>query len=39
MRSFAAYLRLLPDVLPDRRRLRAARRVHDEAITGWAVDR
>jgi hypothetical protein len=37
--SFAGYLRLLPQVLPDRRRLRAAQRVHDEAITGWAVQR
>jgi hypothetical protein len=37
--SFAGYLRLLPSVLPDRRRLRAAQRVHDEAITGWAVPR
>jgi GT2 family glycosyltransferase len=37
--SFAGYLRLLPSVLPDRRRLRAAQRVHDESITGWAVQR
>ncbi|MGH9113197.1 MAG: glycosyltransferase [Acidimicrobiales bacterium] len=39
LRSFGGYLRMLPRVLPDRRRLRAAQRVHDEAITGWAVDR
>ncbi|HEX5366962.1 MAG TPA: glycosyltransferase family 2 protein [Acidimicrobiales bacterium] len=39
LRSFAAYLRLLPRVLPDRRQLRAARRVHDEAVVGWATDR
>jgi GT2 family glycosyltransferase len=37
--SFAGYLRLLPAVLPDRRRIRAGQRVHDEAITGWAVER
>ncbi|HSJ19504.1 MAG TPA: glycosyltransferase family 2 protein [Nocardioidaceae bacterium] len=39
LRSFGGFVRLLPEVLPDRRRLRAAQRVHDEAITGWAVDR
>jgi GT2 family glycosyltransferase len=37
--SFVGYLRMLPRVLSDRRRLRAGQRVHDEAITGWAVDR
>jgi GT2 family glycosyltransferase len=39
LRSFGAYVRLLPQVLPDRRRLRARQRVHDEAITGWSVTR
>ncbi|HEX6569769.1 MAG TPA: glycosyltransferase, partial [Acidimicrobiales bacterium] len=38
-RSFAAYLRMLPDVLPERRRLRSAQVVPDEAITGWSVHR
>ncbi len=38
-RSFAAYLRMLPEVLPERRRLRAAQVVPDEAITGWSVSR
>lgn len=38
-RSFGAYLRMLPVVLPDRRRLRAAQVVPDEAITGWTVPR
>jgi hypothetical protein len=38
-RSFAAYLRMLPGVLVDRRRLRARQVVHDEAITGWTVRR
>jgi hypothetical protein len=39
VRSFAAYLRMLPEVLPERRRLRAAQVVPDEAITGWSVSR
>ena len=39
LRSFGGYLRLLPQALPDRRRLRARQRVHDEAITGWSVTR
>lgn len=39
VRSFGGYLRMLPDVLPDRRRLRAAQVVPDEAITGWSVPR
>jgi GT2 family glycosyltransferase len=39
LRSFGAYLRLLPWALSDRRRLRARQRVHDEAITGWSVTR
>jgi GT2 family glycosyltransferase len=39
LRSFGGYVRLLPQVLPDRRRLRARQRVHDEAITGWSVNR
>ena len=39
LRSFGAYVRLLPQVLPDRRRLRARQSVHDEAITGWSVNR
>jgi hypothetical protein len=39
LRSFGGYLKMLPGVLFDRRRLRARQRVHDEAITGWAVDR
>lgn len=39
LRSFGGYLRMLPDLLSDRRRLRAAQVVHDEAITGWAVER
>jgi hypothetical protein len=38
-RSFAAYLRILPAVLRDRRRLRTAQVVPDEAITGWSVER
>jgi GT2 family glycosyltransferase len=37
--SFGGYLRLLPAALRERRRLRAFQRVHDEAITGWAVER
>ena len=37
--SFVGYLQMLPRVLSDRRKLRAGQRVHDEAITGWAVDR
>jgi hypothetical protein len=39
LRSFGGYVRLLPTVLPDRHRLRARQRVHDEAITGWSVTR
>lgn len=39
VRSFAAYVRMLPRVLPDRRRLRAGQVVPDEAITGWSVTR
>jgi GT2 family glycosyltransferase len=39
LRSFSGFLRLLPEALADRRRLRRAQRVHDEAITGWAVHR
>lgn len=39
LRSFGGYVRLLPQMLRDRRRLRAEQSVHDEAITGWAVDR
>ncbi|HKE72610.1 MAG TPA: glycosyltransferase family 2 protein [Acidimicrobiales bacterium] len=38
-RSFGAYVRLLPAVLPDRRRLRSGQVVPDEAITGWSVPR
>jgi GT2 family glycosyltransferase len=37
--SFSGYLRLLPQALSDRRRLRGRQRVHDEAITGWSVTR
>ena len=39
LRSFGGYVRMLPGTLTERRRLRAAQRVPDEAITGWAVDR
>jgi GT2 family glycosyltransferase len=39
LRSFGGYVRLLPQVLSDRRRLRARQRVHDETITGWSVTR
>jgi GT2 family glycosyltransferase len=38
-KSFAAYLRLLPEVVRDRKRLRKAQIVPDEAITGWSVRR
>jgi len=39
LRSFGAYVRLLPGALADRRRLRSRQRVHDETITGWSVTR
>jgi hypothetical protein len=39
VRSFLAYLRMVPELLSDRRGLRAAQTVHDEAITSWAVRR
>ena len=39
VRSFAAYLRMLPAALVERRRLRRRQVVHDEAITGWTVRR
>lgn len=39
LKSFGDYVRMLPGVLPDRRRLRGRQRVHDEAITGWSVTR
>lgn len=39
VRSFAAYLRMLPTVLRARHRLRSAQLVPDEAITGWSVPR
>ena len=39
VRSFLAYLRMLPGALADRRRLRKRQVVHDEAITGWTVSR
>lgn len=39
LRSLGAYTRLLPQVLPDRRRLRRGQTVPDEAITGWSVAR
>lgn len=39
LRSFGGYVRLLPQVLSDRRRLRARQVVHDDAITGWSVTR
>ena len=39
VRSFGAYLGLAPQMLRDRRRLRAAQVVPDEAITGWSVER
>jgi GT2 family glycosyltransferase len=39
VRSFAAYLRMVPELLSDRRRLRHRQLVHDEAITGWSVRR
>jgi GT2 family glycosyltransferase len=39
VRSFAAYLRMLPALLVERRRLRRRQVVHDEAITGWTVTR
>jgi GT2 family glycosyltransferase len=35
-RSFFAYVRLLPGLLADRRRIRAARSVPDDALMGWA---
>jgi hypothetical protein len=39
LNSFGGYLRMLPRVMPDRRRLRSGQRVHDEAIVGWSVSR
>jgi hypothetical protein len=39
LKSFGGYLRMLPRVMPDRRRLRSGQRVHDEAIVGWSVSR
>ena len=39
VRSFAAYVRMLPGVLAERRRLRRRQVVHDEAVTGWTVRR
>jgi GT2 family glycosyltransferase len=39
LKSFGGYLRLLPGVIPDRRRLRSGQRVHDEAIVGWSISR
>ena len=37
LRSFFAYLRMVPELLSDRRELRSAQTVHDEAITSWMV--
>jgi GT2 family glycosyltransferase len=37
LRSFFAYLRMVPELLSDRRQLRATQTVHDEAISSWAV--
>ena len=37
LRSFAAYLRLLPSTLADRRRLRAGRSVDDREVLEWMV--
>lgn len=39
LRSFAAYLRLVPALLRDRRRLRRRQTVHDEVLMGWAERR
>lgn len=39
LRSFAAFVRLLPHVLAERRRIRRRQRVHDDALMGWAVRR
>lgn len=39
VRSFAAYLRMMPSVLRTRHRLRSVQVVPDEAITGWSVPR
>lgn len=39
LRSFAAFLRLLPHALTERRRIRHRQRVHDDALVGWAVRR
>jgi hypothetical protein len=39
LRSFLGYLRLVPELLTDRRALRAVQTVQDEAITSWAVKR
>lgn len=37
LRSFLAFVRLLPHALAERRRIRRRQRVHDDAIMGWAV--
>jgi GT2 family glycosyltransferase len=39
LRSFLAYLRLVPELLTDRRALRSVQTVDDDAITSWAVER
>jgi GT2 family glycosyltransferase len=37
LRSFGAFLALLPHALDERRRIRRRQRVHDDALMGWAV--
>ena len=37
LRSFGAYLTLLPYALDERRRIRRRQRVHDDALMGWSV--
>jgi hypothetical protein len=37
LRSFGAYLGLLPHAFDERRRIRRRQRVHDDALMGWAV--
>lgn len=39
IRSFADFVRLLPHAWQERRANRARRRVHDDAVVGWAVRR
>jgi N-acetylglucosaminyl-diphospho-decaprenol L-rhamnosyltransferase len=39
LKAFAAWLKLVPDAVGDRRRLRQRQTVPDAALTGWAVSR